>query len=107
MIEIDFFYRPKGTNDEPKCGKITVETARQIEGEEDWYARVKISDPVNFDRDLIGVDPLNTLEQAMGFLHSYMIADGYQFWRWEGSKDEIFKFYFPPIPEKEFKDLLE
>ncbi len=30
MIEIDFFYRPKGTNDEPKCGKITVETARQI-----------------------------------------------------------------------------
>ncbi len=43
----------------------------------------------------------------MGFLHSYMIADGYQFWRWEGSKDEIFKFYFPPIPEEEFKDLLE
>lgn len=96
MIEIGFFYRPLGTTDEPKHGTIIIETARRIEGEQDWLSCVRISEPVNFDHYITGVDQLNVLEVTMSFFHTRMKNSGYQFWRYDDGETGEFLFSFPP-----------
>jgi hypothetical protein len=96
MIEIDFFYRPLGTNDEPRRGKITVGTVRYDEARESYFSHITFTEPINIANEFSGVDPLNTLEGAMIIFHTYMKEAGYQFWRWECSEADEFLFSFPP-----------
>jgi hypothetical protein len=95
MIEIDFFYRPLSTTDEPRRGKITVETARYDEARRSYFSLITITDPINIAKEFIGVDPLNTLEQTMCFFHTYMTSAGYQFWRWERFRNGDFRALLP------------
>lgn len=67
MIQFEFFYRPRDTQDPRQRGEVNIETARP--NNDCWSCRTIISAPIAFDHDLHGNDQLQAVELSLNFVH--------------------------------------
>lgn len=94
MIQFDFFYRPRDTQDPMQRGEVTIETARP--DEDDWSCRIIISEPIVIDTDILGMDPLQAIELSLKFVCSLLTRHPtYECFRWENDDTASFQHFQP------------
>ncbi len=94
MIQFDYFYRPRDSQDRMQRGEVTIETARA--NNDFWSCRIIISEPIAFDQDWHGNDQLHAIELSLKCVREKLTNHPeYDFFRYENDETTNFEYFQP------------